>query len=339
LNRKTFSKLLAVTGASLCLSLAAPASAESSQIRISHGYGLLYLPLIVMRDQKLVEKHTKAQGLGDVQVNWTVLDGGNVINDAMLASNLDIAGIGAPGFLTLWAKARGIPRSEVVGLSALSTSSLWLNTNNPNIKTLKDFGPKDKIAVPGIKTSLSAVILQMAVGKTFGVDAYDKLDPLTVSLGHPEALGSLLSGKTEITAHLTSPPFSYQELQDPKIHRVFDSAELLGNITLDVVFASKRFVDENPKLTSAFLAAQEEANAFIASNRKGAAEIFLRVAKLKLSQADVEKMLEDKNTQFTTTPHGIMDYALFMSKAGTIKTKPASWSDPFIPALKSKNGS
>ena len=75
----------------------------------------------------------------------------------MLASNLDIAGIGAPGFLTLWAKARGIPRSEVVGLSALSTSSLWLNTNNPNIKTLKDFGRKDKIAVPGIKTSLSAV--------------------------------------------------------------------------------------------------------------------------------------------------------------------------------------
>ena len=29
-----------------------------------------------------------------------------VINDAMLSGALDIAGIGVPGFLTLWAKAK-----------------------------------------------------------------------------------------------------------------------------------------------------------------------------------------------------------------------------------------
>jgi len=218
---------------------------------------------------------------------------------------------------------RAIPRSEVVGL----------------IKSLKDFTPKDKIAVPGIKTSLSAVILQMAAAKTFGDDSYDKLDALTVSLPHPEALASLLSGKTEITAHLTSPPFSYQELQDPKIHRVFDSAELLGNITLDVVFAAKRFVDENPKLTKAFMAAQEEANAFIAAHRKEAAETFLRVGKLKLTPAEVEKMLADKSTQFSTTPVGIMQYVHFMAKAGTIKNKPAVWTDMFVPAMQAKRGS
>ncbi|MFY0022247.1 hypothetical protein ABTQ05_20180, partial [Acinetobacter baumannii] len=91
------------------------------------------------------------------KTKWVLLDGGNVINDAMLAGNLDIAGTGAPGFVTLWSKAQGIPRSEVVGLGALSTSPLWLNTNNPNVKSLKDFTPKDKIAIPGIKTSLSAV--------------------------------------------------------------------------------------------------------------------------------------------------------------------------------------
>ena len=339
--RRTLLKLAG--GAGLAVALAAagslPARAESNQIRVSHGYGLLYLPLMIMRDQQLIEKHAKAEGLGEVKVGWTVLDGGNVINDAMLAGNLDVADIGAPGFITLWAKARGIPRSEVVGLGALSTSALWLNTNNPNIKSLKDFTPKDKIAVPGIKTSLSAVILQMAAAKTFGDDSYDKLDALTVSLPHPEALASLLSGKTEITAHLTSPPFSYQELQDPKIHRVFDSAELLGNITLDVVFAAKRFVDENPKLTKAFMAAQEEANAFIAAHRKEAAETFLRVGKLKLTPAEVEKMLADKSTQFSTTPVGIMQYVHFMAKAGTIKNKPAVWTDMFVPAMQAKRGS
>jgi NitT/TauT family transport system substrate-binding protein len=339
--KRTMTRLSAALLSCSLLFTMAPrdAMAEASQIRVSHGYGLLYLPLMIMREQHLIEKHAKAAGLGDVTVQWSLLDGGNVINDAMLAGSLDIAGIGAPGFITLWSKARGIPRSEIIGLGALSTSALWLNSNNPQVKSLKDLGPKDKIAVPGIKTSLSAVILQMAAAKTFGFDAYDKLDSQTVSLAHPEALTSLESGKTEITAHLTSPPFSYEELQDPKIHRVFDSAELLGNITLDVIFAPRHFVDENPRLTKAFMDAQEEANAMIVANHKAASEAFLRVSKMKLSGPEVERMLDDKNTQFSTTPSGMMQYVLFMGKAGTIKSKPAAWFDMFVPALRGKNGS
>lgn len=321
------------------LMFSAPAQAQEQKIRISHGHGLLYLPLMVMRDQGLIEKQAQAMGIGQVQVDWTVLDGGNVINDAMLAGNLDVAGIGAPGFLTLWSKARGIPRSEVIGLSALSSSALWLNTTNPAIKSVKDIGPKDKIAIPGIKTSLSAVVLQMVAAKVFGVEQYDKLDANTVSLAHPEAMNALLTGKTEINAHLTSPPFSYMELQNPKVHRVFDSTEVLGNITLDVVFASKRFVDERPKLVAAFLAAQEEANALIAKNRKAAAQIYLKVSSAKLSLDEVEKMLADPAMTFSTTPFSVMDYAVFMSKAGTIKTKPAKWTDLFVPNLHAKQGS
>lgn len=337
MQRRHFSRLLMVAALGLT-TLAGTARAEAPVVRISHGYGILYLPLMVMRDQQLVEKQAKAQGLGDVKVNWITLDGGNVINDAMLAGNLDIAGTGAPGFITLWSKAHGIPRSEVIGLGALSTSSLWLNTNNPKIKSLKDFTSKDKIAIPGIKTSLSAVVLQMVAAKAFGVENYAKLDPMTVSLSHPEAVGSLLSGKTEITAHFTSPPFSYQELKDAKISRVLSSSEVLGNITLDVVFALKQFADKNPGLVKAFMAAQEEANAYIAKNRKGAAETFLRVSKIKLSQDEVEKMLADPDTQFSTTPDGLMQYVNFMDKAGTIRTKPATWSDMFVP-VKGRKGS
>ncbi|WP_050465536.1 ABC transporter substrate-binding protein [Herbaspirillum autotrophicum] len=337
MQRRHFSYLLMVAALGLT-TLAGAVRAEAPVVRISHGYGILYLPLMVMRDQQLVEKQAKAQGLGDVKVNWITLDGGNVINDAMLAGNLDIAGTGAPGFITLWSKAHGIPRSEVIGLGALSTSSLWLNTNNPKIKSLKDFTSRDKIAIPGIKTSLSAVVLQMVAAKAFGVENYARLDPMTVSLSHPEAVGSLLSGKTEITAHFTSPPFSYQELKDAKISRVLSSSEVLGNITLDVVFALKQFADKNPGLVKAFMAAQEEANAYIAKNRKGAAETFLRVSKIKLSQDEVEKMLADPDTQFSTTPDGLMQYVNFMDKAGTIRTKPAVWSDMFVP-VKGRKGS
>ena len=72
-----------------------PARAETARLRVSYGYSIGYLPLMVMRDQSLLEKHAAALGLGTLQVDWQVLDGGNNINDAMLAGALDIAGIGS----------------------------------------------------------------------------------------------------------------------------------------------------------------------------------------------------------------------------------------------------
>ncbi|MCA0420174.1 MAG: ABC transporter substrate-binding protein, partial [Proteobacteria bacterium] len=135
---KTFLRT-AFTVAALSAALAtAPARAEVSEVRISKGFGILYLPLFVMQDQQFLEKRAKAAGLGDIKVTWLMLDGGNVINDAMMAGTLDFAGTGAPGFITLWAKAKGIPGVEVVGVSGMSSTSLWLMSNKPELKSLKD---------------------------------------------------------------------------------------------------------------------------------------------------------------------------------------------------------
>jgi len=292
-----------------------------------------------MDDQKLMEKAAAKAGLGDIKVTWHTFDGGNVINEAMLAGAIDIAGSGAPGFIALWSKAKGNAKSEVIGVSGLSSTSLYLNSNNPAIKSLADFTEKDRIALPGIKTSLSAVVLQMAAAKQFGVENYAKLDSITVSLPHPEALTALLAGKTEVTAHFTSPPFSYLELKDPKIKRVINSVDVLGNITLDVVFASKPFADSNPKTIAAFLAALDEACDYIAKNTEGAADIFVRASKVKISKDEVIAILKDPDTRFSATPNGVMNFADFMQRAGTIKVKPASWSDLFVPILHNRQGS
>ena len=332
-------------GAALSAALAAPAllarraHAEASKVRLSHGYGILYLPLIVMRDQKLLEKHADAAGLGPIDVTWQMLDGGNVINDAMLAGSLDIAGTGAPGFVTLWSRARGIPRSEITGVSGMSTCALSLNTNRPNIRSLADFTPSDKIALPGIKTSLAAVVLQMLVAKQFGQANYAKLDPMTVGLSHPEAFTALMSGKTEIVAHFASPPYSSRELEDPRIHRVIAASEVLGNATLDVVFAPRQFVNGNPKVMAAFLAAQDEANKLITSDPVKAAAIFNRVSPTGSTDEAVVAMLKEPDTKFDTTPHGLMEYANFMGAVGTIRNKPAKWQDLFMPELHERPGS
>ena len=46
----------------------APAAAEVNEIKIGKQYGLPYIQFVIMEDRKLIEKHAKLQGLGDIKV-------------------------------------------------------------------------------------------------------------------------------------------------------------------------------------------------------------------------------------------------------------------------------
>jgi NitT/TauT family transport system substrate-binding protein len=315
------------------------AQAETHELRISRGFGIHYLALYVAERLKLVEKHAAAAGLGDVKVSYSVVDGGNVINDAMLSGALDIASVGVPGFLTLWDKARNIPQNEVMGLCGVGAGSVWLVTRNPNVKTLADFTEKDRIAVPGIKTSFVAVVLEMAVAQAFGKENYAKLDRLTVSLPHPDALTVMLSGKTEISAHFSSPPFSYIENDQPGFHRVINSSDVLGPLSIIMAYSTRRFYDANPKLSAAFVAAVDEAAAFIAANKREAARIYVDLARVKTSEDEMLRMLNDPDTHYTAVPEGVMKYAQFMHDIGTLKASPTGWKDFFFPPILDRPGS
>ena len=312
---------------------ARPAAAEAREVRVSHGLGVLYLPLIVMREAKLLEKHLAAAGIAST-VAWLSLDGAGQINDALLSGNLDIAGTSIPGFLTIWAKSRG-GRSEVIGVSGLSTSALVLNTNRPEIRTLADFKPEDKIAVPSAKVSIQAVILQMAAAKVFGPAEWARLDGNTISLQHPTAVAALMSGNRDVAAHFASPPFIQAEAANPAIHAVLRSPDILGDITLDMVFAAKRFTTANPGHVKAFLAAQAEANAMIAADPAHAVALFIQNSGSKMDAAEIEAVLREPDTKFDIVPHGVMQYAEFMHRAGTIRAVPADWREVFVPELPS----
>lgn len=308
--------------------LAGRARAEA-EVRLSHGLGVLYLPLIVMREARLVEKHLAAAGIASA-VSWVVMDGGGQINDAMLAGALDIAGTSIPGFLTLWSKGRGT-RSEVVGVSGLSTCALVLNTNRAEIRSLADFKPGDKIAVPSVKVSLQAVVLQMMAAKVLG--RWDALDTDTVSLSHPNAVAALLSGNRDVAAHFSSPPFTQAEAASPKVHAVVRSPDVVGDITLDMVYGAKRFTAANPGVVAAFIAAQREANAMIAGDPAGVTALFVRNSGSKVDPAEIEAVLRDPQTKFDVLPHGFMEYVAFMQQAGSIRVVPATWHEAFVPEL------
>src|SRR3954452_12711869 len=323
----TFALVLLLAGGS------GRALAEASTLRISRGYGIHYLPLYVVEEHKLIEKHAAAQGLGAVKVEWSAIDGGNNINVAMLSRSLDIASIGVPGFLTLWAKAKGNPQVEVVGLAGVGGGSLYLNSRNPKIKTLADFTDQDRIALPGIKTSYAAFILQMAAAKEFGDENYNKLDHLTVGMPYPEATAALISGGTEITAHVASPPFSYMELDQPGIHRVFNSNDVTGEVTVIMAFTTRQFYEQNPRLIGAFLAALKEAAEFATRDKRGAAQIYLRQTAAKTSEEQLMRILDDPDTKFSVAPTGVMKFAEFMSRVGVLKLRPGSWKELFVPEL------
>jgi NitT/TauT family transport system substrate-binding protein len=330
--------ILAVVVAALSLALLPTANAEMSEIHVSRQYGISYLPLMIMEDQKLIAKHAKAMGV-DVKVDWSTFASGAVMNDALLSGNLQFASGGVAPFTTLWAKTRDNLKVEAV--AAINSMPLFLVTRDPNVKTVKDFTSKDKIALPAVKVSIQAVTLQMAAEKAFGPGQQYKLDPLTVSMSHPDGETALLSGKSEVTAHLSSPPFQYQELKAPGMHKVFSSYDVLGGpATFNLVWTTTKFHDENPKIYAAFVAALDDAEAQINQDKRKAAETYLRISKDKRDTLDdILQMLNDPEIKFTTTPHNMMKYVDFMYKVGSIKKKPDSWKEMFFPNAQKLHGS
>jgi len=329
---------LRLVAAALALAFAASSRAEVSEVRVAEQFGMGYLPLTVMRHEHLLEQAAEKAGLGEVKVSWSQFGAGNAMNEALLSGNLDFPSGGVGPLLTIWSKTRG--RQDVKGVASLNSMPLYLVTVDPTVKTIKDFSEKDRIALPAVKVSIQAVTLEMAAAKAFGEDEYNKLDPLTVGLAHPDAMAAMLAGKTEITAHFGSAPFMYQELDDPRAHRVLNSYEVLGGPhTFNLVWTSKRFHDANPKTYAAFLAALEQAMALIKSDPHRVAAIYVEEEKSKLAPDFIEKMIRDPENVFTTTPQNVLKYAAFMKTTGAMDAAPTDWKELFFPDIHAVPGS
>ncbi|MDA8108843.1 MAG: ABC transporter substrate-binding protein [Betaproteobacteria bacterium] len=334
---KTWISLCAVALMVLC-GWVGRADAEVGEITVAQQWGIGYLPLMVMQQQGLIEKQAKAAGLNDLKVHWVKFAGSNVANDALLAGRLQFAAVGVPPLITMWAKTHG--NLEVKGVAALDSMPFYLNTSNPNVKSIEDLTNKDRIALPAVKVSVQAVTLQMAAEKAFGPANVHKLDPLTVSMSHPQGLIELLGGKSGIDCHFTSPPFQYEELAHPGIHTLLNSYDVLGGpATFVVVWTTAKFRAENPKTYLAFLHAMKQAVDFINEHKSKAADVYLKMSNDKESKEAILKMLNDPQIQFSLTPNNTMKYADFMYKIGSIKIKPHSWKDLFFPEVHDLPGS
>ena len=309
------------------------ARAEIEVVKIPKGAGGVgFLPLVIMEEKKLVEQEARKMGI-KLTAEYVQLGGPSVVNDMLVSGNAHLVPAGPPAFITIWDKTAS--SMKVKGVAAMTSIPMYLNTNAPHLKSLRDLNANDKIAVTAVKVSIPAIIMQMAAIKEFGKADYAKYDPYTVSLTHPDGVIALLSGKTEITAHFTSPPFHQRERKDSRIRTITTSNEIMGGpSTFTMLYAPTKFHDENPKVYAALLKALEAAIDFINADKKAAAQVFLGSSEgrgWKLD--DVMEVLNDADVRFTTSPENVMTYANFMADVGSIKNRPARWQEMFFPEI------
>jgi hypothetical protein len=161
-----------------------------------------------------------------VKISYITFNGPDMTNDALLSGAVAIASGGVPGLPTIWAKTKGTPQ-EVRGIAAMSQQVVLLTSKHPNIGTVRNLKQGDRIALPAVKVSAQAIVLQMAAAKEWGDAAFDRFDSLTFSMTPPDATAGMLSA---------------------------------GGTFL----ISKRFHDGIPKLYRAIVKAMQEASQYIA---------------------------------------------------------------------------
>jgi len=201
--------------------------------------------------------------------------------------------------------------------SALSSSPVGLVTNSENIKSIKDFTEKDRIAVPQ-PGSVQHILLSMAAEKEFG-DSH-KLDNKLVTMAHPDGMNALLS-KKDVTAHFTSPPYLFEELENKAMKEILTGEEALGSeFTFIAGVTTKKFHDNNPEIYSAFVKALHESMDFITNNPKEASKILAPI--YKLSEEKTLKYLTAPGTEYSKEVKGILQFAEFMKKNNYINKIP-----------------
>ena len=321
--------------------LAAPAlsrraRAEVSVIRLGKQYGLPFLPQMVMEHERLIEKHANQPGL---TVEWASMGGPGALNEALLSGSMEFVNVAAPALATLWERTIHTSR-PIKALCAVQSMPYELMTRNPAVHTITDFGPDDRIAVPTAKISLQAMMLQMAAARQWGLGASERLDPLTVSLGHPDAMIAVLSGKSEITTHFCVAPFQYYE-KAAGLRSVLKTYDIVGGPhTNGIQVTTEAFYKANPGLCAAVFAAHGEANAFIKKDPAGAAEIYRSLSgDRRATPADLVAMITDPDIVYTQAPANLMTMVRFMGDTGRMRTMPAVWQDLFLPIAHSLQGS
>lgn len=296
--------ILCIAALAACLSLFTGCG-SSYEISIAEQFGIAYAPLAIMKEQGLLEKK-----LPGIQVNWKQFGGPTAIREAMLSGDVDIGFMGAAPVLV--GIDQGMPWRYVTGISMNEVAIVC----EKDYDSLADFTQQDRIAILN-PACTQHVMLRLMAEKQLG-DA-TAMDTRCVSLSHPDALQALLA-ETEITAHVSTPPYIGEELKaGMKVLATGD--ELLGEpLTFITGVSLIQFHDEHPKEYTAFNEALQESIDYINNNLDEA--VALLAPLYGISEEDLKEQMTFRGTIYTTQLNGIDALSRAMQRTGFTKGAP-----------------
>lgn len=276
---------------------------SSREVTIAEQFGLAYAPVQIMRLHGNLEK-----AFPQVNIVWTTMGNTASIREAVVAGKVDI-GFGAiPPFLIGY--EHGMQWKILTGISQLP---LGLITHNPGIHSIEDFSSTDTIAVPqpgSIQHILLSMALQRETGNAKGLDAN------LVTLSHPDGLHALEN--KSVTAHFTSPPYLFKELENPEMHQILSGKDAFGGIfSFTVGWVTDACITGKPEITKAIYTELQNSIHFIMNNpRQAAAEL---APLYGVDPVTMEHYLSSNDMIYTTDINGIQQFSDFMLQEGYIK--------------------
>jgi len=321
--------VLGLAASAVVFATAAPARAQD-QVKIGLGFGLAFLPLYICQDLKLVEKRAKELHL-DVKASYERFLGSGPMQDAIASGAIDMGPYGTAPLLAAWENAKDTPQ-QILAVSGITTIPLTLVGNRPNVTTIADFQPTDRIAMPSL-TAPQMYLLEMQSEKIF--KAYDKLRDQVVAMPPSEAVTAVVDGSGVVTAYFASPPYTQLALRDAKVHRVLSSVDVIdGKASFLIMGATRAYIEAHPQIPDAIGKAMEDAARIIRSDPRRAAQIYLtHEPSMSLSGPLIEAVLREIKDEFGSAVYGVQVFADFMGRHGELKTPPKSWKDIVAPAL------
>jgi NitT/TauT family transport system substrate-binding protein len=266
------------------------------QIVIAEQYGLAYAPLQIMKSKGFLEDISNG-----ADVRWVQLGNTAAIRDAALSGHVDAGFLGIPPFLIAYDK--GMPWKIASGLSQ---SPLGLIVNDSLVKAETDFTGGVQLALPQ-PGSIQHILLSMAMEQKYGDSTM--LDKSLVAMKHPDGMNALLSGA--VAGHFTSPPYLFQEMDQPGFSLMVSGQEAMGgSFSFIVGMVTDEFYENNPQLYRDFQEALEKSVRFIYENRVESIQILSEI--YGLEPQVFSDYFYDRGLVYSTNILGLEKFILFM---------------------------
>ena len=286
---------------------------DAVTLNIAYQYGLAYAPLIIAKEQGLIEKAYKEKTGKEIKVEWHQMNSGADINVGITSGSLDV------GFMGIAPAITGVTKNVGYKIfTNLSGQEHCLTTNDESIKSFDDLiDSKHQIAVVNVG-SIQHIILAKALYDN-GYDAH-ALDSNLVVMKHPDGMASLESGS--IACHVTSSPYIFMERENEDLHELAEVNEAWTKDNSFIVgVASEKLYNNNKDGYDALSKGISDAIDYLNNNTEDAAKI---TCEFNGNSAEDElKYLKLGN--YTTKTNGVFELAKFMKEKGFIEELPESY--------------